>query len=547
MTRSWGPASTRSRGLAATRCPEALDPSPRSGQHAQPGLASTAAITLGASILGAGVNFVLAVVVGRAYGAAETGLFFAVVGVFLVLANVLKLGADTGLTRYGARLLALGRQGELPVLSRAALLPIFALSVPVAAALWWLGGLQGLEGTVGGLIDGAHGAAAGDLLRHLAPFAPLLALTTVLTAGTRGLGHVLPYALLQNVALPVTRLAGVVVAAWLGLGIAGAVGAWAAGLPLVAVAAALAYRRAVRRAVGGGSEGGSGGEGGGRDGYAPPSGVRALRREFWGFSLPRAVAALVEIVLEWLDVLLVALLAGEVAAGLYAVATRLVKVTMIIDNALRVSISTRISAWLATGRIDRVQALYEVATRAMVALIWPFLLVLAVFAEAAAGLFGPDFAGAVPVLRVMCVGVALFAAAGSLQTILLLGGLSRRQLANKSVALVACTAANLVLTPRWGAVGGALSWVFTVLIDTALVAWAVHRRMGVQVSTRAAATMGPLVLACVGVPALATRWWLGPSIAAAALAGLLGMAVLALVVRRGQRLEVITRRLRETT
>ena len=110
---------------------------------------------------------------------------------------MLKLGADTGLTRYGARLLALGRQGELPVLSRAALLPIFALSVPVAAALWWLGGLQGLEGTVGGLIDGAHGAAAGDLLRHLAPFAPLLALTTVLTAGTRGLGHVLPYALLQ--------------------------------------------------------------------------------------------------------------------------------------------------------------------------------------------------------------------------------------------------------------------------------------------------------------------------------------------------------------
>ena len=121
-----------------------------------------------------------------------------------------------------------------------------------------------------------------------------------------------------------------------------------------------AYRRAVRRPVGGGSEGGSGGEGGGRDGYAPPSGVRALRREFWGFSLPRAVAALVEIVLEWLDVLLVALLAGEVAAGLYAVATRLVKVTMIIDNALRVSISTRISAWLATGRIDRVLSLIHI-------------------------------------------------------------------------------------------------------------------------------------------------------------------------------------------
>ena len=506
--------------------------------RSHPGLASTAALTLGASIVGAGVNFGIAVVVGRAYGAADTGLFFAVVGVFLVLASVLKLGADTGLTRYGARLLALRRHAELPALSRAALVPIVLVSSVVAAALWLFGG------TLGAMVDSAHGAAAGDLLRRLAPYEPLLALTTVLTAGTRGLGRVVPYALLQNVALPVTRLAGVVAAAWLGLGIAGAVGAWAAGLPLIAAAAAFAYRGAVRRALRDGATLDLRGPAGGTGAPAPPPRAAGpgLAREFWGFALPRAAAAVVEIVLEWLDVLLVALLAGPQAAGLYAVATRLVKVSMIVDNALRVTVSTRISAWLATGQLERVQRLYELATQAMIALIWPFLLVLAVFAEAAVGLFGPEFAAAAPVVRVLCLGVAAFAAAGSLQSILLLGGLSARQLANKSVSLATCAAAHLVLTPRWGALGGALSWVITVLVDTILVAWAVHRQMGVRVSARPVAAMGPLVLACVGVPALAVRWVAGPSLAGAFGAAILGLAALALALRRGERFKVITRR-----
>ena len=523
-------------------------------------LVPTAAVALGASVVGAGLNFALAVVVGRAYGAADTGLFFAVIGVFLVVANLLKFGGDTGLVRFAARLRALGRQADLPVVAAAALIPVLVAGTAAAVALWLFGG------AIGGLIDGRHADTAAAVLRLVAPFAPLLALTTVLTAGIRGLGRVTPFALVQNVALPATRLLGVVVATWLGLGIAGAAAGWAAGLPVVAGVAGVLFAvtlRRVTRAPAYGATGAPSAYGAAvmpttyDEPRADPAGTDQPRRSgagrrelwwgFWRFSLPRAAATLVEIALEWLDVLLVAVLAGEAAAGVYAVSTRLVKVSLIVDNALRVTVSTRISAWLATRQIGRVQRLYEVATQAMIALIWPALVVLAVYADVALAVFGREFTGAAAVLRVMCVGVAALTAAGSLQSILLLGGGSLRQLGNKSVALATCVGANVVLTPSLGALGGALAWVSTVLVDTALVAWAVHRHTGVRVTARAAVAMGPLVLACVGPVALALRWLAGPTVPSLVAAAVLGLAVLALALHAGQRLEVITHGLRDAT
>ena len=66
------------------------------------------------------------------------------------------------------------------------------------------------------------------------------------------------------------------------------------------------------------------------------------------------------------------------------------------------------------------------------------------------GLFGPGFTDGVPLLAVLGVGMAVRAAAGPVQSVLLLGGLSRAQLMNKVIALAVCLVGNLALTARWG-------------------------------------------------------------------------------------------------
>jgi O-antigen/teichoic acid export membrane protein len=95
------------------------------------------------------------------------------------------------------------------------------------------------------------------------------------------------------------------------------------------------------------------------------------------------------------------------------------------------------------------------------------------------GLFGPGFeSGAVP-LVILSGAMMVASSAGMLQSIILQGGHSSWQVANKSVALVASVSLNLLLVPVLGIVGAALTWAVVILLDTAIAAWQVHRRMGV--------------------------------------------------------------------
>ena len=387
------------------------------------GLLLPSAISLGAAVLGAGVNLALAVLIGRAYGAAETGTFFAIIGVFLVAANTLKLGADTGLVRMLSRAVALGRPAQIVPTVVSALWPVLVVAGLVATIAY--GGADALADALR-----PHDAArTASMIRYLAIALPLMAVFALATAVARGLGGIGAFALQQNVALPLTRLAGVLVAVWLGQSIVVATQWWAGGLPVLVVVALAVAVRAVRRVP---LTRADGLDQAPRPEPAPEAGVFAA---FWRFSLPRAASAAIEIVLEWLDVILVSILAGPAQAGVYAVATRLVKVSSIADYALRVALSTRLSAALATGDVDAVRRIYELGTRLLVALVWPYLAVLLVFGDVAARVFGGDFAGATALVAILAGGMAVVAGAGSLQSVLLLSGLSRQQLTNKIVVL----------------------------------------------------------------------------------------------------------------
>ncbi len=465
-------------------------------------------MSFGAVAIGAGLNLALAVAVGREYGPADTGVFFAAIGIFLVIGNGLKLGADTGVVRGLSREIALDRPGDVRAIAFVALVPVAVIAVGASAVLWFLAPQ---------LVSEPEGAA---LLRALAPCLAPFALLSVLTAATRGLGGVGPYAVIQNVLLPLTRLAGVFAAAATGAGILGATWAWAMGLPILMLAAAGVFAAQTYRLPGSWRVLGS---------------ARMLvrvAREFWSFALPRAGAALVEIALEWLDVLLVAMLAGPREAGLYAIATRLVKLPLLVEHAMRITVAPEVSAALARGHRDAVQALADGVTRVLMMGVWPYLVVLVVFRDSAMRVFGSGFDTGAPLLAVLAVAMAVRAAAGPVQSILLLGGHSGIQLVNKMIALAVCVGGNLLLTPRWGALGAAGVWVAVNVVDTALAAWHVRFRMGVPLGGAALRAVGPVALLGSAVVAVLVRGVAGTSSAALVLAGGLSVAVVVAVSGR---------------
>ena len=105
-------------------------------------------------------------------------------------------------------------------------------------------------------------------------------------------------------------------------------------------------------------------------------------------------------------------------------------------------------------------------------------------------------------------------AAGTVQTILLMGGRSSWQLADKSLALVLNIALDLALIPLWGIEGAAVAWAVTIVIDTLVVVWQVQRLMGVSPAGRHLWSAAALALGLVGTLTAAARIVLGPSLGA---------------------------------
>lgn len=431
-----------------------------------PDLVRSGGLVLGGAALGALSNLALATVVGRGLGPTATGTFFAVVGAFVVASNVLELGADTGLVRMMARLRALGRNSEIRRTILVAVIPVVVVGVTAAVVLWTQA--DNLAGVLGSAEDRSERAQAYRLLAPLVPFGSLLAVSL---GGIRGMGAVAPVVAIQNVFIPVSRLAVVgVLLAW-GAGVVAVLQWWAVALPAGVIIAALVLGRQVARA---------------KPFELDTSATRRpgpISREFWSFAGPRAVAAAVEIVLEWVDVLAVAILLGPREAGVYAIVTRAVRVGQLVEQAARLVVAPHVSALASSGRATSLNALYETVTRVLVGLAMPFYTTLIVFAPVALSLFGPGFVEGRHALRVAAAGMALALSAGALQSVILMAGKSSWQVQNKVAALLTIIVSLWFLVPTWGIVGAAAAWVAAISVDTWRAAVQV-RRLGVALVAR---------------------------------------------------------------
>lgn len=456
------------------------------------GLARSGLISLVGSAFAAGMAFVLTALVGRGLGADGTGLFFQAVGLFTIAAQVLRLGANTGLIRSLAAQGARGDRGQVGKTLAVAVVPVVVVSTLVSALV------------SANAYELAQWLAAPEaerdlaiLLERLAPFVVVAAVLGVLLSGIRMLRGVAAFTVIQNILLPIARVGLVAAAVSAGLGAISATMAWAASLPLwLALSAALLVRPIMRDI---------------RDAVSHVTESITIR-QFWAFSAFRGVGAILEIVLEWVDVLIVAALRSPAEAGLYAVATRAVRAGQVVDRSMRVAVSPRISALLAAGEAGAARALHTTVARAMVLATWPYYVTLAFFGPAILQVFGSEFVEGSIVLTVLAGSVMIAAAAGMLQSILLMGGRSNWQVLNKSLAVALSVVLNLTLVPRFGILGAAITWAVVVLVDTSVAAWQVHYRLGVLLEPRALLGPAALTLSVFGGVAIVARHFLGASV-----------------------------------
>ncbi|MEO3782542.1 oligosaccharide flippase family protein [Actinocorallia sp. B10E7] len=450
------------------------------------------AVGLLGTIIAAAGGFGLTVVVARALGPERTGVFFIVVALVMIIGEITELGADTGLVRIAAAHRALGRTGALRDLLRAALVPVAVSGLAAAAVL-----LLAAEPIAGLLVDEAGRDDALLFLYLGGPAVAVWALRNVALAGTRGLGGVTAFTLVNNVALPAARpllVLGCVVLGWPAWTV---MASWSLPAVLAAAAALLLLWRALRRVEE-------------REPASAPAPARAETvREFWAFSGPRGVAAALEVGIVWLDVLIVGALVSTREAGLYATTSRFVTTGTLVLAATRIAIAPQLSALLARGEKAAAERLNTVATTWIVAGSWPLYLVLAVGGPFVLTLFGAEFAEGATALAVLCGAMLVALLAGNVQTVLLMGGRSSWSLMNKAVALGVMVVADLLLVPSYGLVGAAVAWGLTILVDNGLAVLQVRYGMGLR-----SVSGGPLLVAagallCFGATGVTIRGTVG--------------------------------------
>lgn len=465
---------------------------PSVGRGSALGLAAVANLVGGG--LGAIANLVLAALVGRHLGPDGAGTYFLVVAVFLIVANSAELGADTGLVRFVASVRALDRADDVRHVVRTAVVPVLVVGAVLVAVLVPTALAVAPEGLQTWVVVAA------------VPLTILSSLTALALGVTRGAGDALAFPAVQNILLPAGRMIAVGVAVLAGWGVSEVVAAWLLPVPVaLVVAVALAARHVTGRRQRGSYPG------------------------FWRFSSARGVTACVEIVLEWVDVVIVGIFASPAEAGVYAVVSRCVRAGEIVQQAARIAVGPAISAAAARGDQALMSRLYGVVTAAMVWAAWPFYAVLAVFAEPVLSIFGAGFAEGVTSLRVLAGAMAVATAAGAVQSVLLMAGRSSWQLADKSGALVLDVVLTLALVPVWGIEGAAVAWAVTIVVDTLVVVYQVQVLMGVRPPWRPVAWALVLPLVLVLVPAVVVAGTLGTA-ASVAVITTLGLAAVYVVV-----------------
>jgi O-antigen/teichoic acid export membrane protein len=498
--------------LRSDRQPPSL--TPEAGQVARGSLTNVAAMTMGALL-----SFGLTVLASRWLQPKQAGEFFELIALFTILSYSFALGADTGLTRWISRARAIGGLGEVRRVVLVSLAPVAGVGIAAAAVVWLLA-----PSLAAIFSHGIAPAQAAAQFRLVAVTVPLGALSTCMIAAARGFGRMWPNLWIEGLGKPALRIGGVAAALIAGTGLAGALIGWTAPVGIGAVASWIILTRLIRKEV----------PAAGSMLAAPGRG--ALAAGFWRFAGPRGVAGVFQIVVLWLDVLIVGAILTSYDAGVYAAVSRLAMIGTFALEGTRLAIAPALGGLLARRENSRAGALYASATRWLMLASWPMYLTFAIFPAVVLGIFGSRYTAGATSLVILSLAMLVNTGTGNVTVVLLMGGKSSWNVLNTLIALGVNIGLNFLLVPRIGIAGAAIAWAASIIADNVAAAVEVWWELDIAPVSRGYGLVIAAAGGSFGLVGLAVRLTVGQTLPAMVLAVAAGVACYGIVLylARGQ-------------
>ena len=418
---------------------------PSSESRALRQVARGGSLNLAGSGVAALAGLALTWVVARGLPQAEAGVFFAATSLFLILEAAAQVGGDTSLPMFLPRLRADGRVGRIRAVVRLATTLTLGVGTVLGLGLLLLAIFD---------FDVADESQSGPWLVLLLALAlPAAALGNVFLAGTRAFFRIRPTVLIEKLGKNLGQLAFVALGTVTG-SLLWVTAGWLLPVALVVVPAALVLRRLI---------------GGTQDVGEHPGDAQPLTPEYLAYTLPRAFARLLQMVLQRADIVVVAAILSPTEAAIYAVDTRLIVFGQLaaasVQQVLAPQMAHLISehAWASTLRVGRIAAGWTML------LVWPlYLLCIAIGPVLLDVIGGPDYVVGASTLAILACGMLVGAASGPVDTILLMSGHSVASLVNMIVAVAVNLSLLFALTPTYGIAGAAVAWSAAIIIRSLL-------------------------------------------------------------------------------
>lgn len=489
----------------------------------------------------------LTVIVTNLFPRAVAGAFFIATSAFMIVETLATLGADVGLTYFVARLRSLGEARRLPAIFRAAVIPVIMAALAGTVLLLVFAEPLGhvlLSGHLshGSKENGATPAAVARALRALALVLPFAALSDVLLGATRGYREMRPTVFVDRMGRSLLQVAGVAVAAAAGSA-AFLAPVWV--LPYVpAVAIGWLWLRRIRRR------------------HAPhrdPSpgplpaelaalmelavpveqtrgtvvGSRQASRQlananpagFWRFTVPRGIANFASIILQRLDIVLVAIMKGPVDAAVYTAATRFLVAGQFADMAINRATQPRVTELFAVGDRRGANVIYQVTTAWLILMLWPLYLLSVIFGPVVLAVFGKSYHAGAGVMVILGLSMLLATACGQVDMVLITAGRSSWSLITGLVQVVVNVVIDVLLIPHYGIMGAAIGWAVAITIGNVTPLAQLALAVKVHPFGRGTTIAFGLVALSFGVIPLAIRAVVGHGVLALAAAVAVGGAV----------------------
>jgi O-antigen/teichoic acid export membrane protein len=433
----------------------AASPPPPSGGDRSSGHISTIAsggmLNFLGAVVAAVLNFALVTIITRGLGAEIAGAFFVALALFSLLTNTLELGADTGMVRTVAAALALRRHRELRKIIAVAVVPVLVGGTVAAIVVYVFA-----DPFARVFSGGAEGPVA-DLVRVFAFFLPFASAYTVVVAGTRGFGTMVPSFLIDRTAKPAVQVVVTLLVVWIGWETAALAVAWSAPIA-IGFGAAMVVIFALQRRVTNSA----------LPPLAEPRSTMRVASEFWRFTAPRGLAGMFQVAIVWTSTLMVGALRSTSEAGIYAAATRYLLVGTFATVAISQVFGPKMSQLSALEDHESALTVYRVTTSWYLVLTWPLYWTMIVFAPALVSIFGREFLPGADPLVILGVTMLIATACGPVDVVLLMAGKSSWNLVNTLIALVLNLGLSFLLIPSLGISGAAIAWSASILANNLL-------------------------------------------------------------------------------